>query len=89
MKIDMNLGILWAAIAGTAAVIMFMFNTFAKAEDVKELSYYIIKGEIREIRAALNAEEDEIIKGFLAADLQELVDKLCLIQPFDRECNGR
>ena len=36
MKLDINLGTIWTMMTGLVIVVMYMFNTFATAADVKE-----------------------------------------------------
>lgn len=51
-----------------------------------DMSYAVLKKEIREIRAALEvANSAEYIRA-LREDLQNAIDRLCRIAPDDREC---
>ena len=87
MKLDINMSTIWTMLAGTAVAIVYMFNTFAKASDLDNLSYLVIKSQIRDVRVLLREEDiDDVSKKFLTEDLLDLIDRLCRIEPADREC---
>ncbi len=73
-------------LTGVALVILYMFNTFATAADVEEISYTLLKGEIRELRKDISRESDTALREYLMLDLQDAIDRLCRIAPKDREC---
>ena len=87
MKLDINMSTIWTMLAGTAVAIVYMFNTFAKASDLDNLSYLVIKSQIRDVRMLIREEGlDDVSKKFLTEDLLDLIDRLCRIEPEDREC---
>ena len=83
---NINIGLIWTMVTGTAAAVVYAFTTFVTVSDFNELNYTIIKREIREIRKELSIESDPDMVEYLEEDLDELIDRLCRIAPKDREC---
>ena len=89
---NITMGTVWTMLVGTAMAVVYMFNTFAKASDVKDsfdkIDYRMIKSDIREIREDLRGDDlSAEIRTIYETDLEDLINELCLIQPLDRECN--
>lgn len=81
---------LWAVMTGTVMAMVYIFTTFASAEDVAEVKQLVnnievrlIKSDIRELRKQIRDDPDD---DELRDELEELIDDLCLMVPEDREC---
>ena len=77
---------IWAIMAATASGMIYVTTNFASAADVERIEYRLIKQELRELRRELASEEDPEWKERIEADIEEVIDDLCLIAPTDREC---
>ena len=89
MKLDLNVASIWAALVSTGTAMLWLFTNIAWADDIDRIEVRLIKQEIREIKRELRDHaNDEEVRLYLEADLQELIDALCTIKPDDRECNG-
>ena len=73
-------------LVSTVAAVVYMFTNFVTVSDFKELSHTVIKAEIREIKREIREETDPHVKEYLQEELDELIDKLCRVEPNDREC---
>ena len=82
----LNLGLLWACVAGTASGCFWVFNNIAWAADVERIEVRLIKRDIRDIKRELAHEDDPQKREDLQEELEEMLDDLCEIKPEDREC---
>ena len=93
MKIDINMGTIWTMMVGLVMAVMYMFNTFATASELKELatdihyaSYYTLYDRIIDI------EEDETVpekyENELKRRLERLKAKICAEEPEWEQCDG-
>lgn len=70
-----NLGLLWAAITGTTAAVLWMFATFASAAEVNEIKLDIAYGQFYD---RLDDYEEAIDEGRpeLAAEYRRQMERL-------------
>lgn len=83
----MHFSTIWTIMVGTAAGMVFMFNTFVSAEEFNELAvelyyvaYYRSVDELREIH-----HDDD--RRRIERTLSRLRSKICAIEPEWEECN--
>lgn len=73
-------------LTSTVVAVAYMFTTFVTTSDFDDLNFTILKREIRDIKREIREEHDPEIREYLKEDLDELIDKLCRLEPDDREC---
>jgi hypothetical protein len=87
VKLDFNIASIWAALVTTGTAMLWLFTNIAWAADIDRIEIRLIKQEIREIRRDLQDTDDDTVRAYLEAELNELIDVLCTMKPEDRECN--
>lgn len=83
-----NLMSMWTVIIATLSASLWMFTNIAWASDIDRMEARLIKGDLRELRAALKVEVSESARERLEQDIQEAIDELCDVKPDDRECSN-
>ena len=93
VKLNINMGTIWTMLVGTVMAVIYMFNTFATAADLKELavdihydSYYSLVDRIDELEEEL--ETDEIYLLELQRRLERMKSKICAEEPEWERCSG-
>ena len=86
---DFNISSLWAIITGTVLAVVYMFNTFASAEDVKALELQIAYGQyydrLDDYEEARDEGREELAREY-ARQMEQIKAVICEEDPEWERC---
>ena len=85
----LNIGLIWAAISGTAAVMLWAFSTFATADEVEAIELKIAYGQyydrLDDYDEAIDEGNEELAEEYLER-MEQLAAMICEHDPQWRRC---